>query len=68
MIANNTFSNTFHNLEIIYLQSYLEGPVLISNVSIVGNTFYYGGTRVNPNPIDTTEIVERNNQFLPAER
>ena len=70
VIADNTFANAFHNLEITYLQSYLEGPALISNISIVGNTFYYGEgvNPIHPNPIDTTEIVERNNQFLPAER
>ena len=71
VIANNTFANAaFHNLEITYLQSYLEGPALISNISLVGNTFYYGAgvNPIHPNPSDTAEIVERSNHFLPAER
>ena len=68
IIANNSWMNAGHNLEITYLQPWLEGPALISNVSITGNSFHYGvGVNpVHPNPIDTSNIVENGNHFLAA--
>jgi len=38
VISNNTFSHGGNNLEITGLQAWLEGPMLIDNVSVVGNT------------------------------
>ena len=69
IIANNSWANASpaHNLEISYLQWSLEGPVLISNVSLTGNKFYYGAglNPIRANPIDTSSIVQQDNEFLP---
>ena len=69
IIANNSWANAGHNLEITYLQPYLEGPPLISNITLSGNTFYYGAgvNPIHPNPIDTSGIVETGNCFLAAQ-
>ena len=69
VIANNSWRNAGHNLEITYLQSWLEGPALISNISISGNRFHYGAgvNPIHPNPIDTSAILEEDNLFLSAE-
>ena len=66
VIANNSWANAGHNLEITYLQSWLEGPPLISNISLTGNMFYYGAgvNPIHPNAIDTSGIVEEKNLFL----
>ncbi len=68
IIANNSWKNAGHNLEITYLQPWLEGPALISNVSITGNIFHYGAgvNPIHPNSIDTSLIVEEGNEFMPA--
>ena len=66
-IANNTFSHASgQSLTITYLQDWLEGPALISNVSILGNTFHFGEgvDSIEPNPFDTSEITERGNHFV----
>jgi hypothetical protein len=65
-IANNSFSYSSHSLTITYLQSWLEGPALISNVSIAGNIFHYGEgvNPIQPNPIDTSGIIQHNNRFV----
>jgi hypothetical protein len=67
VIANNSFANAGTNLEITYLQPWLEGPALITNVTLTNNTFFFGAgvNPIHPNPIDTTGIVERANRFLP---
>ena len=80
LVANNTFAhaglscwpNCDHELfrfELTYLQPWLEGPALISNVTFESNTFYFGEGRnpILPAPIDTSGIVERNNRFLPQQ-
>jgi hypothetical protein len=66
IIANNSWANAGHNLEITYLQPWLEGPPLISNISLTGNMFYYGAgvNPIHPNAIDTSGIVEEKNLFL----
>jgi hypothetical protein len=68
LLANNSFSNSRPSIEITYLQEWLEGPVLIQNVTFDNNSFYFGKgvNPVHPNEIDTSGIVERNNRFLPA--
>lgn len=62
-IANNTFSHLSGSLTITYLQSWLEGPALIANVSITGNTFHGVGP-IQTNPTDTSEILQRDNHFV----
>jgi hypothetical protein len=55
------------SLELSYLQSWYEGAAFISNVTIENNRWYLGAG-VNPlkaNPIDTSQIVQRGDQFLP---
>jgi hypothetical protein len=66
VIANNSWVNAGHNLEITYLQPWLEGPPLISNVTLTGNRFHYGAgvNPIHPNPFDTSGIVETGNSFL----
>ena len=65
-IANNTFSHSAPSLTITYLQSWLEGPAEIEGVLIEGNTFHFGAgvNPITPNPIDTSDIIQRGNRFL----
>ena len=67
VFANNTFSQSgIANLEITYLQPWMEGPALIEDVLFDNNTFHYGEgfNPIHPNAVDTTGIAERNNRFL----
>jgi hypothetical protein len=55
------------SLEVSYVQPWFEGAASIENATVEHNRWYLGAG-VNPlkaNPLDTSNIVQRNDQFLP---
>ena len=57
---------SYGNIALTDLPRWFEGAPFISNVSFVSNVFRYGTgvNPVHPNPAITSDIVERDNQYL----
>ena len=74
MIENNTWGTPTHsesssNLEVTGLENWMEGPMLIDNVSVVNNVFLGaadGNRNVHPSPQATNVSVHGNLPHKPA--